>query len=119
MDELDTFTRQYIGTMLWAENNPDTGEPLDKDHGLSDLAPETLQRCIDDCKAFQAKAGDLIEGREEDAGHDFWLTRNGHGCGFWETPDWPEADGKVLTKLAKEFGELNPFVNDDGKVYFI
>jgi hypothetical protein len=29
------------------------------------------------------------------AGHDFYLTRNGAGCGFWEDGDWPKGIGRV------------------------
>ena len=25
---------------------------------------------------------------EDLAGHDFWLTRNGHGTGFWDAGRW-------------------------------
>lgn len=117
--KLDEFTQGYITAMLWIENDPDTGKPLDKNADLT-LSQSALQKISEDCKVFQEKAGDLIAGRENDAGHDFWLTRRGHGCGFWETPDWPEADGEVLTNLAKEFGEhIHPFVNNDGLLYFM
>jgi hypothetical protein len=50
------------------------------------------------------------------AGHDFWLTRNGHGAGFWDG-DWPEPLATVLTDAAHAFGELSPYVGDDGLIY--
>lgn len=49
------------------------------------------------------------------AGHDFWLTRNGHGCGFWDR-DLGEI-GDKLTEAAKKFGEVNLYVGDDGFVH--
>jgi|TARA_R110000744_G_scaffold366338_1_gene475354 hypothetical protein len=37
----------------------------------------------------------------ERIGHDFWLTRNGHGAGFWDG-DWNDADfvKRALTFVA-------------------
>ena len=40
----------------------------------------------------------------EQAGHDLWLTRNGHGCGFWDG-DWKEPAATLLTAAAKSLGE--------------
>jgi hypothetical protein len=58
------------------------------------------------CKDFDA------EGR---ICHDFWLTRNRHGCGFW---DGSYKDlGDRLTNAAQAFGECDLYVGDDGKIY--
>jgi hypothetical protein len=50
------------------------------------------------------------------AGHDFWLTRNGHGAGFWDG-DLSEDVGNALTEAAKKFGECHLYVGDDGQIY--
>jgi hypothetical protein len=48
-------------------------------------------------------------------GHDFWLTRNGHGAGFW---DGELGDiGDRLTEASKAFGEVCLTVCDDGEIY--
>lgn len=47
--------------------------------------------------------------------HDFWLTRCGHGCGFWDG-DYGEL-GDRLTTAAKAFGEVDLYVGDDGLIY--
>jgi hypothetical protein len=44
------------------------------------------------------------------AGHDFQLTRNGHGAGFWDG-DWKHGD--ELTALAKTFGTCSVQFNVD------
>jgi hypothetical protein len=49
-------------------------------------------------------------------GHDFWLTRNGHGAGFWDG-DWPKEAGDRLTKACEEFGEFDLYIGDDGMIY--
>ena len=48
-------------------------------------------------------------------GHDFWLTRNREGAGFWDG-FWGE-DGDTLTELAQEFPEVDVYVGDDGLLY--
>lgn len=99
---LDEFTRGYIEALFFTECDPSINaadvkpghEFLDgsipADVGFSDLAPETLARIITDCSGFQvdnatALAAAVHAGRPMDhLGHDFWLTRCGHGAGFWD-----------------------------------
>lgn len=50
---------------------------------------------------------DLLEGDEWDyAAHDFILTCNGHGAGFWDG-DWHDPWGDKLTALCKSFPHLD------------
>lgn len=49
------------------------------------------------------------------AGHDFWLTRNGHGVGFWDRGLGELGD--KLTEAAKTFGEVNLYLGDDELVH--
>ena len=121
---LDEFLAAYIEAALWSStDNADDGggEPLDRNFDEGDIAPETLVRMRADCAAFLAhRLGGLPGGVNctvaEYAGHDFWLTRNGHGCGFWDG-DWPEGVGEGLDRLAHEFGEWDLSVGDDGLIY--
>ena len=56
---------------------------------------------------------DLSEGDYWDyAAHDFILTRNGHGAGFWDG-DWSEPIATKLTELCKKFGEINIYLSDE------
>ena len=70
---------------MWAED-------VDK------IEPATRRRVGHVAATFYHLASHLIEGREEEAGHDLWLTAVGHGAGFWDG-DWPE-HGEYLTTLA-------------------
>lgn len=79
-----TFLDAYLDAMLWTEEErleKELGSPA----GLVDLSFETITRVRKECKRFLTKEVKiLINGHEEQAGHDFWLTRNGHGAGYWD-----------------------------------
>lgn len=112
---------------------------------FDDLAPETLAAIITDCAKFKyGSQGVPASGggwhpwnewtlrrhgnpdprwfvthdcpTEEQAGRDFWYTRNGHGCGFWDG-DWPEPYATALTDASKAFKSVDVYLGDDGKVY--
>lgn len=114
--ELDDFTRAYIECALWSSTDDDS-EPLDSNYSIEDIAPDSLQKMIADCQAFQKQnAGLLLPFDATSTGYDFWLTRNGHGCGFWDG-DYPEEYGDPLTEACKEIGECDLYVGDDGQIY--
>ena len=50
------------------------------------------------------------------AGHDFWLTRNGHGAGFWDG-DWSENYSKMFDEGSKAYGTFETSLGDDGLIY--
>ena len=123
-----TFVSAYVEAMLWSStDNADEsgGEPLDANYDESDLAPEAVETIRKDCTAFHdAHAGTWADqlsvaphGTEgEQAGHDFWLTRNGHGVGFWDG-DWQEPAAGIMTRAAKDFGECDAYIGDDGRIH--
>lgn len=127
----------YVVAMLWSthdESTPEGGEPMDSKYSPDDLDSDFLEACRRDCFRFLYRAmphctGDNWQGSRslryqselgEQIGHDFWLTRAGHGCGFWDG-DWKSdsrsgLDGP-MTRIAKSFGEVSPYVGDDGTIY--
>ncbi len=119
LDGLDVMLAAYIAAALWSstdEADESGGEPLDANYGAEDLEPDALAKMTADCTAFLTANAADIGSEFSDAGNDFWLTRNGHGCGFWDG-DWPKEAGKRLTDAAHWFGEVNLYVGDDGKLY--
>jgi hypothetical protein len=113
---VDEFTIAYVRALFWSSTD-DEGNPLDREHAVLDLAPQARELVIADCKRFQETAAKELDGEDRgQAGHDFWLTRNGHGAGFWDG-DWPEDIGERLTELSEEFGEQEPVVGDNGLIY--
>lgn len=110
----------YIECAFWSSNDestPEGGEPMDASYSASDLAPEALAKMTKDVCEFLIANRDDIDGRYEQAGHDLWLTRNRHGAGFWEAPDWERAAGERLTAAARALGECYLVVGDDGQIH--
>lgn len=113
---MDEFTKHYLNTALWSSND-ESGSPLDADYSLEDISEETKKQAIEDCDLFREKAGDLLDELEEtQVAHDFWLTRNHHGAGFWDG-DYDTEIGEKLTAISKEFKEINLYVGDDNQIY--
>lgn len=112
--------KQYLGSALWSSND-DEDEPLDTNYDIRDIDKSVLNQAKKDLTKFWKQAGDLLKGEDEtQAAHDFWLTRNGHGAGFWDRTynnDEDGTKGDKLTKIAEKFGEINLYVGDDGKIY--
>lgn len=120
MKKHDDFTTAYLTAALWTETdetNPDQGgQPLDDNYNTSDIEADTLTEMIEDCRKFQEANVELIDDDnvavasdhscDARAGHDFWLTRNGHGAGFWDG-DWAEPAASKMTDAAQKCGEYN------------
>jgi hypothetical protein len=115
----DKFTEAYLECALWSSTAYIDGEDewMD-DYCFLDLSDETIKLAVQDCAAFQElHAADLEEHGFGDVcnGHDFWLTRVGHGAGFWDRGTG--AVGDRLTTASEKFGEHTLYLGDDGKIY--
>jgi hypothetical protein len=122
-----TFLDAYIECALWSSNDestPQGGEPFDANYSAEDIAPETLQRMREDCEAFQRDNAELLAQvpqrraewtADEQNGHDFWLTRNGHGAGFWDRGYG--ALGRQLTDACRPWGSFDLYLGDDGLIH--
>ena len=127
MNAFEIFLAAYIEAMLWSSSGTDQdGEDLESLEGF-ELSTEAKRKAKEECEAFLFAGKHLIAdlpewygkgdgGAYAYAGHDFWLTRNGHGAGFWDRG--LEDIGDRLTEVSKTFGELYPYIGDDGKIYF-
>lgn len=114
---MQTFLSAYIECALWSSTD-DNGEPLDANYYESDISEKTLTEMEADCLDFQEANRALLDASglaQDQQGHDFWLTRNGHGAGFWD-----RGIGEIGTKLtdaSKVYGSVDLYVGDDGKLY--
>lgn len=76
---------------------------------------ESLKRAEEDCKAFQTECAHDLEGEAlTRAGHDFFLTRNQHGAGFWDG-DYTRVKGERLTAACRPYGETSVSFDADSE----
>lgn len=134
-----TVTNSYLETAVWSssdwDNCDDSGNPppLDEKYDWHDFSDQAVEDARADCEKFI----ELLEETDCDGydnlldaavcvqcesriGHDFWLTRNGHGAGFWDG-DYEEFGDAICQVLYDEFGryaELNIYADSDGRLEF-
>jgi len=131
--KLSRFTRSALGTLLWSENDEDGSDnpppfihsgrfangadvPIDD----FDFDEEGLLEFSRDCESFWSAVVDLGLagfGETEKYADDFVLTRNGHGCGFWDG-GWPAPADTKLTAISETYGNVSLYRGDDGRIYF-
>jgi hypothetical protein len=133
-DQLETIVDHYLIALLWTMPGDDDNEnPGDSLSIHCDLGEGVLAIAERDCAAFVAACGPLFtEAMQRDGydlerfGHDFALTRNGHGAGFWDRNELHADElGRKLSSLCgwnrdqrTAFIENNLYLGDDGKAYF-
>jgi hypothetical protein len=114
--KLDTFTTAYIECALWASTDDD-GNPLEDNYGVEDISRAALNQIISDCDAFQTNNAEILAlaGDDVQNGHDYWLTRNRHGAGFWDR-GYDLKVSTALTDAAHADGACDFYVDDDGEL---
>ncbi len=126
---LDLFGRAYVEAMFFT--NGDTGD--EREHLLNEMGTERLSNAAvatiqADCDRFRAivlpgpggatvqRLLDVLQRERgytiEQAGHDLWFTRQGHGVGFWSREELASF-GDVLSDAASNLGES--YVETDGE----
>ena len=108
----------YVDCALWTETD-DEGDPLEDNFQETDLTTEAKTAIWGDCLAFFLANEDhvyAVDYDDENVGHDFWLTRNGHGTGFWDRD--ATAAFSALDASARSFGECSLYVGDDGRLHY-
>jgi hypothetical protein len=103
---LDIFTASYAVTMLWANTHSEDGEAYpEHGEGMSAFNSDSQASVTADCRSFAYDCwSDLQNLDAGQCGHDFALTRNGHGAGFWDR-GLGEV-GQRLTEASKPYGEV-------------
>ena len=123
--DTNAFVQAYMVAALWSSTD-ETGDPLDAFFSIDDIDVATAQKMRSDCEDFiKCNAIDLVAYKaamaneqwsgEARAGHDFWLTRCGHGAGFWDRG--LGALGERLSTAAKGYGNVDLYAGDDGYIY--
>lgn len=101
MTRFSIFHAAYLEAMAFTE----LGDSEQPPHG-SELTPESVKEARHDCLQFFQVNGPLFVDQEEQAGRDFWFTRQGHGVGFWDRPEVYGDEMDELDESARAFGEV-------------
>jgi hypothetical protein len=102
----DAMTDAYIEAIYFTETGDGGQPPAD-----ADLTEQTRREAWAACHRLRlACAGhdgiDLGQYDPTQIGHDLWLTRNGHGAGFWDRPEiYGAENARILTLMAQAMGE--------------
>lgn len=116
--DIDSILHHYLTAALWSSINEEseTEEFFDERFSIEDFDECTVNIAKNEIRAFLLLSPKGARKLSPDMiGHDFWLTRNGHGAGFWD-----RGLGKLgdkLTDASEKLGGVNHVFEDDGKVY--
>lgn len=105
----------YLETALWAEGGD--GNELDG-KTIYDVDDRAKQASIKDIQTFiqqaqQQAPEELANYDAKSLGHNLWLSRNGHGAGFFDD------NNDTLQNIARAMKGADIYVGDDGKVYIM
>jgi hypothetical protein len=105
----------YLEVALWSSLDFN-GKPLDKRYGLKDIDKSVSIQAKKDLNRFYSKAKHLIEDGNYEGNwvQDFWLSRNGHGAGFFDDSG---ENGDMLQKIAEGFPHIDLYIGDDEVIY--
>jgi hypothetical protein len=109
------FRQGYIECALWLAKDAEGHDAEVCEHeipaeGIAAIDRETLDFYNAHEAVWTAAGMD-----DAQAGHDFYLTRNRHGAGFWAR-GLGEA-GRTLTNMAHAYGEFDIYVSETGEVF--
>ena len=115
MTNTEIAAQAYREAALWTEEELLVTEGFD--YTEWDFTREASDAIEIEVSRFITAAADVIDDDENYAqlGHDLWLTRNGHGAGFWDRG--LGALGDRLTKASEAYGSCDVYVGDDGKLH--
>jgi len=127
-DGLEDFTRGYAECALWAGldySRDEDGNPpnLDANYGMCDIDAEACAAIVKDCGEFIEANRARLETAMEAAGINwsrlgfcFYLSRNGHGSGYFDevaSSHPAAADFDLLQEAARKCGEFDLIGNGD------
>lgn len=119
--QFEAFLSGYTQALYWSTSDELDGESVNLDE--FEPSDQADAECLADCRAFfEANYADLCDAADspgyswDHAGHDFALTRNHHGAGYWDG-DLPDELGERLTKAAQEVGECWAYLGDDKLIH--
>lgn len=112
MTFLESATLQYLDTAKWAdsEDGNDEWSLAIWSNAARNEALEHVTDFVNYVESIHPGLIALLNLTADDIGHNFWLSRQGHGTGFWDR-GWGEV-GDTLHAAAKTFGKVYIYVHD-------
>lgn len=111
----EEMLQQYMETALWSstdESDESGGEPMDRNYTTDDIAKSTKAKMLADCQKFYEQNSVLLADWPADqAGHEFWLTRNESGTGFLDSKYGTDESREALDEAARRFGTVNLYIH--------
>ena len=113
--ELDSATVWAVTTLLWSTSCDDSGSEYldDIDAEFSEASRAKLYSEL--CDFIVNNSDDLSSIDYSSIGHNFVLTRNGHGTGFWDLGLGERGDR--LSAACDSYGPIDAYLGDDGIIY--
>ena len=111
--DVNKILNSYLETAIWAEESDEndlqgkTIQDIDK-NSKANSAIEIYQFLQ---KAQQEASDELNTYDEEAIGHNLWLSRNGHGAGFFDD------NNDKLQNLARNMKPVDIYLGNDNKIY--
>ena len=111
MTQLNDMTAAYIECIDFTDS-----EALESAESFSEQAKASARdSCAEFLRHYSESAPQFDAAQ---LGHDLWLTRNGHGVGFW---DRPEIYGATLadeySRYSEFVGAQDAYTGDDNLIY--
>ncbi len=114
---LNSSDLEYLRAELFIGMDEE-GRSLDDNYTIADIDPATVAAMVTDWRRFLEENHELIGDNENEAAHDFALSRNSHGAGYFDdNGDLYNGNGPILQKQAQRHGEYSLYVGDDGKLH--
>lgn len=120
---IDAALTAYLTTALWSEQDYDeNGESLGSLDALGftvdNIDADSLDAQTEEVKGFLTTVWADVHALDAGkVGHDFLLTRNRHGAGFWDG-GYADGVGTRLTDAAHGYGSVDFTVGDDGETIY-
>lgn len=111
--DVDDILDAYLEAAIWSSGDGEFDE-----YTIFDFADEDKDKAREDITKFLAQVGSMLdETDDEQIGHDFWLSRNGHGTGFFDRDYYDKVTADKLQDIASSFKGKNVELGDDEKLH--
>jgi hypothetical protein len=116
---IDRIVSGYLQAALDYSTDGDSDKPLsDQGLNLSSVSDDMRDEAKRDCEAFfEANSEALGDLECSEIGRLFFLSRSGHGTGFFDADALAEQHRDPMQEAARKAGEVWIYTGDDGLVY--